>query len=375
MSTSRALTVVGKPEPKDAKAEKVGGASEKITPPVEVLRIHTALLLAAESTTGGDPARPFLAGVHLTRREKAGRIAATDGTRMFLASFAIEGAMPSWLREGITLSSEGLRKRVQLLASVSSSPYVKLSHTKGAGHVLLADEADEAVFKIDRLSCVYPDVDRVVEAGSFVSLDEEGQPTGREWEPIGINSRYLKHCGDIAKTLEAGLDKRKRPPNGMVIRAYNSASVEAPLVFGFDSWPGAILVMMPAKLANSKVPKETAALMAPAVRLTLAALRAHITRQLVWAEEATDPTVKAMHEAKAKGFQERVAKIIEQTHAQTVIAEEKPKPEPKPEPVPEPKPEPEPEPKPPAEPEAEAEAEAEKPEIRRTPIKRKRNAA
>jgi hypothetical protein len=392
MSTGKAIAVIrdGKPKAEEAKAEKVGGASEKITPPVEIIRIHSALLLAAEATTGtAEQTRPYIGGVHLSRREKVGRVAAMDGrNKAFIASFEVPAPIPAFLREGITIDGDGLRKRVQMIASMSDTPMVKLTHTKGSGFALLSDEADDAIFKIEVMPYTYPDMDGAFKLNSFAPLDEDGEVKGREWEPVGINSRHLKHCGDIAKILEAGIDKKKRPKysddkgnvleGGMIIRAYNSGSTDAPLVFGFDGWPGAVLVVAPMQLATNAVSRETAAIMAPAVKLTLAALRAHATRNHAWAEEATNPRIKADYEAKARGFEERVAKIVAQTQAQFVIAEERkaaaaaPKPETPPEPQPEPEPEPTPEPTP--DDDAPTDEPAVKPEVRRTPIKIRKRA-
>jgi hypothetical protein len=368
------------------------------------------LLLAAESTTGSPvEAMPWLSGVNLSRREKVGRVAATDGMKAFIASFEVP-PMPSFLREGITVPGDGLRKRVQMIVGLSNSPMVKITHTKGSGFALLSDEMDEAVFKIAVLPFAYPDMDGVFKLNSFAAMNEDGEVRAQEWEPIGIDSRHLKHCGAIAKILEAGLDKqvsaqKKALGQGFIIRTY-SGSGAAPLVFSFDDWPGAVLVMAPAQLATPQIAKETAAIMAPAVKLTLAALRAHATRNHAWAEEATNPRIKAEYEAKARVFEERVAKIVAQTQAQLVIAEERkaaaaamaslnamPDPEPaKPEPAKpvwggiwpsettvrqpeEDEPEPEPEPTPEPEPEPEGEPEPMKPEIRRTRINAKKGDA
>jgi hypothetical protein len=324
MSTGKAIAVIGKPraEAKDAKAEKVGKASEKVTPPVETMRIHSALLLAAASLISAKPPATVLGGLHLHRQDKVGRVVSSDGARMFVASYQVESPVPSWMKEGITIAAEGLIKRVQLVKGLSTTGFVKLSHTKGSGFVMLSDEFDEAVFRVGVITGTYPDYNSAIGRGSFVKLDEDGNVTGTEWEPVGINSRYLKHCGDIAKTLSDGMPKKDRDQNGMVIRAF-AANPIAPVVFSFDKWPGAILITAPTQLASGVMPAQTAALMAPATKLTLAALRAHVTRQVAWGEAATDPVIKADHEAKAAGFRARIAEIMERTQAQVVIAEER----------------------------------------------------
>jgi hypothetical protein len=384
MSTSKALAITGKPNVKgeQVKAEKVGGASDTITVPAETLHIHSALLLAAESMVSKKPAIPVLGGILLHRREKIGRIVGMDGPRMFLASYALPHPMPSWLKDGVVLDAENLRKRVQLITAMSDDPMITLSHTKGHGFVEMSDQERDAVFRIPVIRQPFLDYESKIQGSSFVSLDEDGNVTGREWEPVGINSAYLKHVGDVAKTLEAGLDKKNRSKGGMIVRAYNSTPT-APLVFDFSTWPGAVLIMLPARLADNKTSQATAALMAPATKLTLAALTAHETRNRAWAEAADDDAKKAGFIGKADEFARRIAKIREAVHAQAMLAETKapaPAPEPEPEPVVTPDPQVEADnwaqgettvqpAADPVEPEPEV-----KPEIRRTPIKTKRAA-
>jgi hypothetical protein len=325
MSTSKSLAVIGKPQPKakPVKAEKVGKADEKVTPPVETMRIHSALLLAAASLIPAKPLATILGGVYLHRQEKIGRVVSSDGARMFVASYGVDSPAATWLKDGISLAAEGLIKRVQLVKVLSDTGFVKLTHTKGSGFVLLSDENDEAVFRVNLIAGDFPDYNSSIGSmGSFAKLDEDGNVVGGEWEPIGINSRYLKSCGDIAKTLSDGLPKKDRDAKGMVIRAF-AANPAAPMIFSFDKWPGAILVTLPIKLADKVIPAQTAALMAPATKLTLAALRAHVTRQVAWGEAASDPAIKAEHEAKAEGFRARINEIMGRAQAQTVIAEER----------------------------------------------------
>jgi hypothetical protein len=328
---SKALAITGPQkkteEAEDAKAEKVDKpATEKITPPVEVLYVHAALLLAAESTALADEKdeRHQIKGVHLHSRDKMGRVVSTDGARVFLASFPIQGATPSWMKSGITLWAKDLRKRIMMIKSMQESPMIRLSHTAGAGFVEMSDSSGDAVFKIGRIARDYPDYEPLIGPASFFSqMDEDGNIRNLDWMPIGINSLYLKHCGEIAKTLNDGLPKEQRTKTGMMIRAFSS-SPDAPMIFDFSTWPGALLIVLPARVAE-KVSKATASLIGPhitqATKLTLAALRAHVTRQLAWAEEATDPEAKAEHQRKAEGFQVRIAEIIARTEMVAIAVE------------------------------------------------------
>jgi len=211
-----------------------------------------------------------------------------------------------------------------LIMGLQSTPMVKLSHTKGSGFVELSDERGDAVLRLSTMPMDFPDYDHLIGEDTFVQMDEEGNVTGREFEPVGFNSRYLKHCGEIAKTLEAGLPKKERPKNGMVVRAYH-AKPDKPMFFSFDSWPGAVLLLAPAKLATAAVPKETAALMTPAIKLTLAALTAHETRNIKWAEGATTEHARVTFMEKAAGFRERINAIMGRV-SMPAITETKPQP-------------------------------------------------
>jgi hypothetical protein len=418
--TSKALAIIGseKPKTEKVKAEKMKDKPEdKITLPVETLYVHSALLLAAESVAAVGDRNPMFKGVYLHRREKVARVVAADGSsRLFIGSFPVEGKMPTWLTSGVILSAEGLKKKTQIIMSMQESDMVKLSHTKGSGYIEMSDNSGDAVFKIARIPLTYYNYEKALGSDAFSLLDEDGNVRNREWEPVGVASKWLKGCAGIADILNKGLEKERRNKDfGMIVRAYSgSGSQGSPMVFDFDAWPGAILCISPLQMGDSKVAKETLQIMSPAVKLTLAALRAHATRQLAWAEAASTPEIKADHEKKAEGFLIRIAKILSDTSALPSIQTDyvstpepvipvEPTPEPEAQPkvteavyaqngfgwepkdtVPvEPELEPEPEPEPQADPVAnddkptveEEEAAAEKPTVTRTKIARKKKAA
>ena len=90
---------------------------------------------------------------------------------------------------------------------------------KGTSFATLSDLGGaSAVFRVPVLSGEFPNYEVALRPETFSRLDEDGNPVGKEWEPIGLNSQYLKHCGDIAKVLDAGLPKEERSKNGMVVR-------------------------------------------------------------------------------------------------------------------------------------------------------------
>lgn len=310
---------------KNAKAlratpQRKGGAkpaenveAEKVREPlVETLSIPAALLLAAETVAAkADKTKPYMQGVLIHQKDaKQGRVVSFDGYRLFVGAFAIGGKVPSWLKDGMMLAREDLKTRISMLVKVEEAANVSILTTKGSGIVQLADPRGRAVLQVPlRNHAGFPDYDKMLSEASFTALDEEGMPQGREWKPVGFNSRHLKHCGEVAKILEAGLPKEARSKTGLVVRAFDAGD-DAPRVFDFDGWPGVILVMGQVRVAAEPLPIATANLLAPAVRLTVAALRAHATRWTQRAAEAKDQVEKVAAEARAESFQARIAEIM-----------------------------------------------------------------
>ena len=331
----------------DPKARSRSTKAEKL-PPAEHLLVPSAILLAADAVSAHDAEdRAYLQGVFLHSKDGVGRAVGTDGKRMFVASFPLPEAAPSWLAKGVIVSNDGLKARLSMIAKEDTEGSVRLSYANGAPKLELTDPTRSMIFHTPICTGTFPEYERVLKINSFGELDEEGRPIGREWQPIGINSGYLKHCAEIAKVLEAGLPKSLRSKTGMVIRAFNTnGNDNAPLVFDFSTWPGAILIIMPAKLATAETSRETAALLAPAVKLTLAALRAHATRNQAWADAAEDPAVKANFEAKVEHFNERIAELLKRAPGLPALDAPEPEAEPQAEPeaqVDQPQPEPQPE--------------------------------
>lgn len=285
-----------------------GGDDAQKLPAPSSIEVPAALLLAAEMTSAsGDPGRPYLESVFLHSRDGRGVVAGTDGKRLFVGSFALPEVPPDWLADGVLLSNEHLRPRVAMIAKFSDD--VRVTWSDGTARVTLATPDADIAFQLRVVAGSFPEYHRVVGADSFGTWDGEGRATGREWEPVGINSAFLKQCGDIAKVLEAGLPKENRSDGGMIVRAFHG-SADAPLVFDFSTWPGAILVVGTARLATPAVSAETALLLTPALRMSVGALRAHVTRHMMRAKEAPDEATRLQAEAEAAEYQARIADIL-----------------------------------------------------------------
>jgi hypothetical protein len=305
-TTGTAVAVRDRKAAKDAPAEKLALP--------ETLAVPAVLMLAAEAVTGrDDEERPWLQGVFLHSKDGRCRIAGTDGARMFLGSFPLPEAPPSWLAEGVILSNDGMRARVGMIAKANGeAPMVTVSYAKGFAKATMSDAGGDMQFLTPLCTGTFPDYDRVLGMQSFTAMDAEGRTaTGQDWKPVGINSVYLKQCGDIAKLLDGGLPKDKRSKEGMIVRAYNgNGESDSPLVFDFSTWPGALLVIMPTKLASYTVHTETALLLTPALRGTIGALRGQVTRHLMRAQEAATTAERDEAQAQVADFQTRIAELL-----------------------------------------------------------------
>jgi hypothetical protein len=288
---------------KSAAVKVVSEGDAPLAPAIEAMQVPVALLLAAESIAAKvEKDRTSLRGVMLHQVDpKVGRIVGTDGVRLFVGSYGVGAKPPSWLKTGIMLPSADLKTRVSMIAKVGDTKFVQISHAKGDSHCMLSDPDQTMQFRVECGSVEsFPGYQGGLSETSFADLTEDGEANAKpEWTPVGFNSRQLRHCGDLAKILEAGIDKKDRPENGMVIRMFDGGQRNAPTVFDFVGYPGAILVVGALPAVSTAVPMETMAVLAPAVKLTIAALKAHATRNLEWAAEATDEARKAEFTAKA----------------------------------------------------------------------------
>jgi hypothetical protein len=282
---------------------------------VETLQVPAALLLAAETVAAkADKEAGALHGVLIHQKdEKRARVVASDGARLFVANFPVTKT-PSWLKAGLMLDRGDLKKRVSMLATIEEASVVLISYSAGARRAELADPERSAVMQVPIANPArFPPYDQVLTEASFTTLREDGEDDTKDWQAVGFNSRSLRYCGDIAKILETGLPKDQRPKEGMVIRAFGGQD-GAPKAFDFPQAPGIILVMQPIPAGYLPIPAETATLLAPgltpALKLTVAALRAHATRWKQRALEAEDSSDKQAAMDKAVSFQARVDAVL-----------------------------------------------------------------
>jgi len=286
----------------NAQAVEVG-ASESILFPATLM--HAALACASTEET-----RYYLNGIFFHVVEDRIRAVATDGHRLFIATQPLVGQAPAWLEQGAILHSENLAPKLKLLQKLGEDELIKIENAVNASSAYLTDAKQDARIKCPIVSGTFPDYQMIMESLTGGVTDKD-DARAKDFEPVSFNGKYLKSVGDIAKLL-GGKDGN--------VSLYAHSATEAAMAT-FPEYPGAMLILMPVRVKQSIAP-ETARLISPAVNRTLAALKAHQTRNQAWADETTDPLEKAKLSAKADEYRERIEALMARTSEKALPAPE-----------------------------------------------------
>ena len=165
---------------------------------------------------------------------------------------------------------------------------------------------EEATFRLSVVDGTFPDYQALMGSMTGGVTDTADIPRS-DFEPVSFNGRYLKAVGDLAKIL-AGKGSKD---DGLMAVSVFAQEASGPALMTFASTPGALLVLMPMRAANTHA--ETVALMAPAIRGTVAALRAHKTRNEEAAEATDDPIEKQRFTERAADYQRRTDDLMART--------------------------------------------------------------
>jgi hypothetical protein len=264
---------------KPTKVEQLG--------PLQPVAMPSRMLAAALLAAAKGDQREHLNGVQLTRAgDQLMRIAATNGQALFVSHVKTDKALPEWLDDvGVIVDRERL-PTVLKLAGTDDGDEVELSFGKHHPQ-FVAEVGGWATLKLGKHDGRFPDLSAVIAGGAEALMHEGAVPM----EAAGLDPAYVKLAAQIATQLGA--------PN---VRAFTGNSVGAS-VFTFGS-SAAALYVMPMR-ESAEVSTATVALLAPAVRRTMAALKAHETRLL---EAAKDAKPEAADELKAKAatFAQRI---------------------------------------------------------------------
>jgi hypothetical protein len=272
------------------------------------------LLRAALSCVSKDETRYYLKGVFLHAVDNRLRMVATDGHRLFVASHEAQAALPDWLNVGAILSADNLGAKLALIGKISPMPVVRIGFGGGNNRMLLTDMAEEMTFRCEVVDGTFPAYQQVIAGiGSGDNLDAPAS----DYKAVTFNGSYLKAVGDVA-SIATG--KKDAP-----VSVFASEPAK-PTLMTFPDAPGAMLVLMPMR-RDEVMPAATIGIMAPAIKGTLSALRAHQTRNQEAADTATNKAEKAAYQAKADDFSRRIAELIAKSNEHPALAAPETKPE------------------------------------------------
>jgi DNA polymerase III beta subunit-like protein len=318
------------PKPEKGTREKfvteVGGPTVKPTPKpkavgkMETVEVNIDLMLAALMCVATDETRYYLQGVYL-HRTKDGfvRAVATDGHRAIICTLyreAKDKPGAKWLGQGIIIPAEGLGNRLKLIAKEHGDMEhlgARISYGENQPRIELADAMGANVFRLTPIDGTFPDYERVTTQNwSGVGVERS------DWKPTGFDPAYLKAVGDIAKRL--GTES---------VQCFDYAKEDGsdqPVLFTFGKVDNVVLFLMPTR-ADPKMAEAARLMLAPSIKLTIAALRAHETRNKDAAKDLTGEAKEAAL-AKAEDFAKRIKQVLENAGSgQVQAALPAPKPE------------------------------------------------
>jgi hypothetical protein len=306
----------------DAEADREGTGEEQPTqepvpPPIHIL-VESNLLLAAASCCSTEEGRAYLGGVYIHAVDDGLRFVGTDGHRMLVISRKLGKDEPQlpWMKDGILLPAEHLKARLAIIGKVSEASLVKLS--VDLGRIVLADIRDESVFRLTPIDAKFPDYRRII-AGATSAIAP--QSPRADLRGTAFDGKYLKGVGDIAKILSG--DKEKCQVNVMSPDVADGQDGDGdPSIITFPYSPGAVMYLMPQRLVTSMAP-ATAAILQPAIKSSIAALKAHETRNRQAAKAATNEAEREQLNAIADDFKLRVARILATASGKALPAPEK----------------------------------------------------
>ncbi len=275
-----------------AKTEPIAALTETWVP---AALFATATLCAADAKA----TREALKGVHIHSVGETLRMVATDGARMIVLSRPVDdGALPDWLKEGVTIPAQGLKTMLGFLASlkIDDADTIRVAFAKGASRIELSNVGNTALFRLPVIALDFPEYQKIIDTatGAFLADDR------KDFDHVAMAAGYLKGVGEIAKSLGC--------ENVRVFTGTNGS----PTVITFPNDPGAVLYQAGIGQGNAPIfPEQTRAMLGSAINGTVAALRAHRTRTAEALKAAATPGDKGALEAKLADYDRRIADAVQ----------------------------------------------------------------
>lgn len=255
---------------------------------VRVSLNRLAALLAIAPTKD---ARTNLNGVYLHQVGGELRLVATDGHRMLVLS-QDQPEVLGWGEAGVILPTAEL---AHILKYTGKDCDETLTISYGAGHPHAVVNYEIATFNVRPVDGTFPPYARV--------FDDVGKAfAGGEVEPLqtaGLNAKYVKAAGAVSAALESE-SLFFFPP-----RDDKSATV-----FTFGGCSGAVLIVMPFKADRPALSGNVVRIIGDkGMASSIAALKAHATRNHKAAKEAKKAEDRERLEKIAASYEARIADI------------------------------------------------------------------
>lgn len=283
-------------------------------------------ILAAAIRCVGRNSRRALEGVYLHQTPEGWvRLAATDGGKLLLAQLGHRHQLPAnealdWLPSGLILAADRLKAQLALIAATDGhgkGAKVAITYALGAPHAEVSDTRGNASFRVGAISGPWPDYAAIVDASAGVFT-----PEGREdFEPAAFKPGHIKSASEIAGVLEAS--------NLQVythrLKAHRDVRViDGPSLITFGRVGNVLLYLQPDVGAVTLSPTERT-MLAPAIKSSVGALRAHLTRNERAAKRATGAEKQRL-QGIADAYRARIERVIGKAGSGDVALPPPPKP-------------------------------------------------
>lgn len=301
---------LSKVTPDKPKSDKPQVLADTQAVSVNVAVLRACLTVAAKERSG----RALLESLHLRTIDGQFRVMSSDGHRALVVPVKSAGIGPKWASEGVLLALDGLDKFLALVDSVSSVAVIE--YGAGNPHATVHDAGRNLSMKVRTIEGKFPDLDGPLR-NAATSLSREG---ATPLATAAVNPVFMASAGRIGSALDA---TSVLPFGGVAGSAWLftfTPSERGKRGIDKDDVAGAVLLVM-AMNGDGAVSTQSARILAPAVRLSIAALKAHKTRveQQLTGIKGKDPAATKQRDDlthKSKLFADRIAALTAATSKQ-----------------------------------------------------------
>ena len=272
------------PPPKPGKSEPLGD--------LETLPVGVPVILAAVLATAKKDPRQYMNGVLFRERDAHVEVVTTNGAILLVQRLPKMEKVPGWVKgTGTVVDADLLAK----LAKIQDQGGISLAFGKNHPSVIGTTSPDFARFRLEVIESAFPDYVHIVERGDKAINGSEVAPL----QSPALDPAYVKVAAQVGAVLEA---------KGVFPFLSHDGT---PSVFAFGENAAAALYVMPLSAANAGPAFSDSAvrMLAPALKGTVAALRAHITRAKQLEAKATKAEEPAIAKKRAD-LEQRLAAIL-----------------------------------------------------------------